>query len=424
MTTAEMKWSPGQQRALELAQTWLEFAEPRHGYSAETEEREGVAPGSTPVFRLFGYAGTGKTQLARHLAAGRQGMVSFAAYTGKAAMVMRQRGITDAGTLHSLIYTPREKSEARLEELKEELEKAQLAALQGEESKRPITEIERDLEKEKHELRSPSFELNFESSPLAGASLLVVDEVSMVGDELAQDLLSFGVPIMVLGDPFQLPPVKGSGYFTEHAPDAMLTEVHRQAEGSPVIRLATQIRTERRLPMDQEQVRRRENFTATDMLAYDQVIVGRNATRKVLNADMRRALGLAGLLPVASDRLICLKNNRKRGIFNGQQFMVKAARHDGENVIHLDVLSEDGREIEDLPVYRHHFEGREAELPLPNRKVAEEMDFAYAITCHKSQGSQWPSVLIVDESRCFREDAARWLYTAVTRAAEKVMVLA
>ena len=64
----------------------------------------------------------------------------------------------------------------------------------------------------------------------------MIDECSMVDEELGRDLLSFGKPILVLGDPAQLPPVKGGGFFTETAPDVMLTEIHRQAEGSAIIR--------------------------------------------------------------------------------------------------------------------------------------------------------------------------------------------
>ena len=80
--------------------------------------------------------------------------------------------------------------------------------------------------------------LNAESA-LRDAKLLVLDEVSMVGPEMARDLLAFGKPILVLGDPGQLPPVKGEGAFNTDEPDVLLTEVHRQAGDSAIIRLAT-----------------------------------------------------------------------------------------------------------------------------------------------------------------------------------------
>src|SRR5262249_4286947 len=156
-----MRFSPQQDDALCAAARWLR------------------AP-SAQVFRLFGYAGTGKTTLAKHLAEHIDGRVLFAAYTGKAAHVMRAKGCKDAGTLHSLIYI--------------------------------CTETE----------DGPWFELT-DQSPLAAAELLIVDECSMVDARLGNDILSFGVPVLVLGDPEQLPPVHGAGFFTNATPDVLLT---------------------------------------------------------------------------------------------------------------------------------------------------------------------------------------------------------
>src|SRR3979411_1147533 len=64
--------------------------------------------GRASIFRLFGYAGTGKTTLAKHIAEGVDGEVKFAAFTGKAALVMRNKGCDNASTIHSLIYRARE----------------------------------------------------------------------------------------------------------------------------------------------------------------------------------------------------------------------------------------------------------------------------------------------------------------------------
>src|SRR5436305_7369397 len=161
--------------------------------------------GTPLLFRLFGYAGTGKTTLARHLAAHIDGEVKFAAFTGKAALVMRAKGCGGASTIHSLIYR---------------------ACESGEET--------------------PTFEL-WDDSPASKAALIVIDECSMVDEELGRDLMSFGVPVLVLGDPAQLPPIQGRGYFTESAPDAMLTEVHRQAQSYPIVRQSTDIRAGRSL---------------------------------------------------------------------------------------------------------------------------------------------------------------------------------
>src|SRR4249920_494974 len=87
-------FSPHQDAALQAVADWLK-AKPGHG--------------STPqIFRLFGYAGTGKTTLAKHIAEAVDGKVLFAAFTGKAALVMRSKGCPSASTIHSLIYRARE----------------------------------------------------------------------------------------------------------------------------------------------------------------------------------------------------------------------------------------------------------------------------------------------------------------------------
>src|SRR3984893_10695289 len=156
--------------------------------------------GTPPLFRLFGYAGTGKTTLARHLAEDVDGKVLYAAFTGKAALVMRRKGCEGASTIHSMIYKP----------------------------------IERETE-------TPTFEL-WDDAPIASARLIVIDECSMVDAELGRDLMSFGVPVLVLGDPAQLPPIQGGGFFTEAEPNVMLTEVHRQARDNPIIRLSMHVR--------------------------------------------------------------------------------------------------------------------------------------------------------------------------------------
>src|SRR5712675_3171912 len=179
-------FTPHQDAALKAVAAWLK-AKPGQG-------------NTPPLFRLFGYAGTGKTTLARHLAEGVDGKVLFAAFTGKAALVMRRKGCQGASTIHSLIYKP----------------------------------IENNTEQ-------PSFEL-WDEAPASKAKLIIIDECSMVDAELARDLMSFGVPLLVLGDPAQLPPIHGGGFFTDAKPDAMLTEVHRQAQDDPIVRLSMEIR--------------------------------------------------------------------------------------------------------------------------------------------------------------------------------------
>src|SRR6476661_4848679 len=185
------QFTPHQDQALRVVAEWLK-AKPG-------------ANGTPQVFRLFGYAGTGKTTLARHIADEADGEVKFAAFTGKAASVMRGKGCHGASTIHGLIYRARESGE----------------------------EI-------------PSFDL-WDEAPASKAELIIIDECSMVDAELGRDLLSFGVPVLVLGDPAQLPPIQGGGFFTEAEPDAMLTEVHRQAQDDPIVRLSMDVREGRAL---------------------------------------------------------------------------------------------------------------------------------------------------------------------------------
>ena len=182
-----MAFSLEQERALSAVNRWLKA-------------------GERQVFRLFGYAGTGKTTLAKHFAEGVDGDVLFAAFTGKAAQVLRSRGATKASTIHSLIYRPK-----------------------GEEEVEDETTGTKSI--------APTFSIN-RKSQVSDAALVVIDECSMVDEALGRDLLSFGAPVLVLGDPGQLPPVSGGGFFTEHEPDHMLEEIHRQARDNPIIDLA------------------------------------------------------------------------------------------------------------------------------------------------------------------------------------------
>jgi exodeoxyribonuclease-5 len=368
-------FSPHQDAALKAVARWL-AARPGSG-------------GSPQVFRLFGYAGTGKTTLARHIAANAEGRVMFAAFTGKAALVMRQKGCHGASTIHRLIYKP------------------------------PDTEAEK-----------PSFEL-WHGGPASKAKLIVIDECSMVDEELGRDLLSFGVPVLVLGDPAQLPPVQGGGFFTAAEPDVMLHEVHRQAQDDPIVRLSMQIRAGERLrpgTYGLTQVVRRNALDPQRVLAADQLLVGRNVTRRAYNARMRQRRGLEDALPVAGDKLVCLRNNRQKGLFNGGLWTVVHRRKRKKSEVLAMRLAPDedlGGEDEGVKVSVRPecFTGGVEELPWPTRKRYDEFDYGYALTVHKAQGSQWDDVVLFDESFAFPESRDRWLYTGVTRAAKRLTVV-
>lgn len=366
-----MKFSPQQTDAITAVKHWLEN---------DAKDKQ--------VFRLFGYAGTGKTTIARHLAEGLDGDVCYAAFTGKAALMMRRNGCVGASTIHSLIYQVFEAPDG-----------------------------------------SVTFVVD-PDSPAAHCSLIVIDECSMVDEELGKDLLSFEKPVLVLGDPAQLPPVSSAGFFTECEPDTMLTEIHRQAKDNPIIQLATTIRTGGTLqhgPYGESSIIRRGTLSAEDIVAADQVIVGKNVTRKGYNARIRKHLGRESVMPEPGDRLVCLKNDKNLGIFNGGIFTVKdvPTRRSRKNMVRLKVESDDfqNRAAFLVSVRREFFFGGVEDLDWKELKHSQQFDFGYALTCHKAQGSQWPHVVVYDESGVFRDDARRWLYTAVTRAQERLTLV-
>jgi exodeoxyribonuclease-5 len=408
-------WSLQQEEALRKVSRWLKN------------------PENQQLFRLFGYAGTGKTTLARHLAEGVDGDVLFAAFTGKAASVLRASGAPNAQTLHSLIYHSKERSRARLQELYLELEEVDLALADGHLPPSRLSEWQARRERLLTEIRGeeknakrPDFTLNLDS-PLRKASLLVVDECSMVDEEMARDILSFGCPVLVLGDPAQLPPIRGTGYFTDAQPDVMLTEIHRQARDNPIIYLATQVRSGADLRHG-EYGSSRVIQKASPELAMEasQILVGLNRTRMSTNRRMRELKGFSGSpWPKAGEKLVCLRNDRDLGLLNGTLHETVADTEDVGGYLNLRIRPEDGGEAILVSAHREHFDGDPEQIGFWDRRNAQEFTFGYALTVHKSQGSQWSKVLIIDESTSFKqlEVRRRWLYTAITRAQDSVTVV-
>ncbi len=411
-----MEWNAAQQGALNDVRAWLDNG---------TADKQ--------VFRLFGYAGTGKTTLARHLAEG-AGRVRFGAFTGKAAFVLRQKGCASAQTIHQMIYRPRDKSALRLKELETRL----LWVMSDPETRTPEPptgmlddlpstgkELEHEIRLEKKNLKRPSFTLDL-NSEVRWCDLVVIDEVSMVGEEMGADLCSFKKPILVLGDPAQLPPVAAGGYFTGAKPDVMLKEIHRQAAGSPIIQMATRVRQGKGLPLgdygEDCTVVPKGSLNIEALAAADQVLCGRNNTRRVINRLMREHLGYKNHLPEPGDKLVCLRNNHELALLNGSVWEVLDSEEMSEDEVGLTVQDQnDDQMVVNTVAHRHHFEDRE--LQWYEKKQADEFDYGYALTVHKSQGSQWDDVVVVNEASCFKEHAKRWLYTGVTRAAKKVTVI-
>lgn len=360
------KWAPQQSEALALIGAWLRLK-------------------YTPTFYLAGYAGTGKTTLAMEIASHARGEVAFAAFTGKAARVMQSKGCDGAQTIHSLIYA---------------------ATIM------------------------PSGDVVFSLRDSIGDyGLIIIDECSMVNEEIGKDLLSFGIPVLVLGDPAQLPPVTGGGYFTSKTPDYMLTEVHRQAAESPIVRLATDIRmNQMRLQQIETEGLRivgRSYLNPADVTGADIVLVGRNYTRQRYNERLRKLAGIERPLPQKGEPLICLRNDKKANIFNGDILTVASARY-RNRMVSMEMIDPDGgRPPAVVRVHKDFFSDDMAAAKLPYSELSgtQQFTYGYAITCHKSQGSQWDNVCVFNESSAFGQDRARWLYTAVTRAAEHLTLV-
>lgn len=364
-----MELSPKQSAAISAVDEWFKYSEQQ-------------------IFRLFGYAGTGKTTIANRFAEGIDGDVLYGAYTGKAAAVMRSKGIR-ANTIHGLTYR-----------------------LVAEKNKKPVFELDKD-------------------SAIKRCSLLVLDEVSMVNEENGRDVCSFGKKILVLGDPMQLPPVQGTGYFTAQEPDFLLDEIHRQASDSPIIKLATEIRSGR-MPLAGKYGDSTVQYGMSKdlVMGSDQLLVGKNATRVLSNVRARELKGFKDPLPMKDDKLVCLRNNRRDGVMNGTTWKVLEVNTEyfGDPddffppAYTCDIVSDDDPDhiIQGIQMHKEPFLGQE--IPDRVRKLANEFDYGYALTCHKAQGSQWNHVVVFDESEIFRENKWRWLYTAVTRAAEKVNI--
>jgi len=401
------------------------------------------------VFRLFGFAGSGKSTVITHAIqalgidvtasddkeeASRR-RILFAAFTGKAALVMTRKG-TPASTIHSLIYRVSEATPEEIDRVERDLLDLQRGLGRMAPAERAFAEMQiSKLQLRLADIHKPTFLLN-EQSLVRDADLIVLDEVSMVGPEMAADLLAFGKPILVLGDPGQLPPIKGTGAFTEVVPDIMLTEIHRQAGESAIIRLATMARQGIDIPPGEHDAHvwklPRNAVRPEQMLRGGQVICGRNDTRRWLNSQIKQAAGFPAPYPVGQDeKLICLKNRHDLGLVNGMFLSLAEIKDESDLAFSATITTEDGLAISGrYRFYKGHYDDHvrydRERLTRDYREMRGliESSWGYAITCHKAQGSQWTNVVVYDDglSRT-AEDRNRWLYTAITRAERGLVIL-
>lgn len=417
------------------------------------------------VYRLFGYAGSGKTTITKY-AIGELGLsmyapprrrrdgsrnetipdVYFGAFTGKASLVMRRHG-TPAQTIHSMIMNSFEASEQEIIDKEKQLLEMQAAVngTHGEEKALAIAAAQA-LANQIHRMKQPGWSPDPEAD--AGqAKLIVLDEVSMVDEELAGYVLSYGVPVLVIGDPGQLPPIKGEGAFTAQAPDTMLTEIHRQALDSPIIRLATMARNGEYIPFGDHGgdiwKMSKMDIGIDHLLMADQVICGLNATRYQLNAAMRNALGFNQFsnwpsgeqLPdrrgkMVSEKIICLKNIHSQGLINGMFIEIEEPWKNNEQTFYGRIVTEMGDVVPQGYCYsgffenHYNFDKERDSRDWQIRKRTIESTYGYAITCHKAQGSQFGNVIVYNDGwGRGRSEKQKWLYTAITRAEKGLVIL-
>lgn len=418
-----MSLSPQQETAAAAIMDWLNVTARMSPYEY----------GEDWMFCLAGYAGSGKTFLLGELISRLGCTFHCVAPTGKAASVLmsKLKGI-EVNTIHSLLYSP----------MTDDIEKVRKLMAQcvehpdDEELKKQLSE-----EVAKINSRGPGFATK-ENCKIQPGDFVIVDESSMVDERLREDLMKTSCRCLFVGDSGQLPPVGSSGWFIKRKPNARLDEIHRQALDNPIIRLSMDIRDGVAKPRDW---RRKEGcgmWTTDEVdpalwLKADQIITGSNASRHKINRFFRRQLGYSNQsnFPVAGEKLICLKNDNRRipQFINGTQFKstgdsIEELRHDGVGVGFLDVCYE-GVDLPGVQYYLYHcqsvYSKSATDVPREFRRGLMELDFGYAITVHKSQGSEWDKVIVADDGMMKGDPVfrRRWLYTAVTRAKSDLMII-
>lgn len=356
---------------------------------------------------LGGYAGTGKTTLIAIIRKELNKLqdnlkVGFASYTGKAARVLKTELSKEhvilpkdtVGTIHSLIYSP-------IVDDKEEIIGWQ-----------PKKKLDRDL--------------------------IIIDEASMVDQMIWQHLLFYDVPIIVVGDHGQLPPIKGSFNLMQE-PALRLEKIHRQAEKNPIIGLSIQARENGvvRLGVYSEAVIKYNMSEYDGQEAMQEllrnynpetlILCGYNTTRKKLNAHIRNVLGFETPTPAAEDRVICLRNNHRKHIFNGMLGTIVSISPADDDWFYAEIQMDDEHKTYKGLISAKQFDTNSAMNFTAGR--AETMrgdlfDFGYALTVHKAQGSQAKRVILFEErfKQMTDDEWKRWLYTAVTRAEEELFI--
>jgi exodeoxyribonuclease V len=331
---------------------------------------------SDRIFIISGYAGCGKTYTAKSIPK-LLGLkhVAFLAPTGKAALVLEN----GASTIHSYMYEVVEEPDGTMKFIK----------------KMAFQFVE---------------------------ELLIVDEISMVNEELLNDLRSLGIPLIGLGDPAQLPPVEGKSDILDN-PDVFLTKVYRNETG--ILELSVDVRKGRPIKSSYEDVKF-GRYLNEDMHLYndeDTIIICKfNKTRQQINSLIRKNFKQFDDILHVGEKLMNLRNNHNTGLMNGSILTVNSISQINKysNIAIVNVSN--GKFSQTIKIDLDIITGIETK---PKRYLKEidihEVDYAYAITCHKAQGSEFNKVMVINEGQYF-DDHNKWLYTAVTRARKKLYI--
>jgi len=368
---------------------------------------------------IAGYAGTGKSTLVKFIISALPDIdpeidVVYTSFTGKATQVLQKKGNKNVSTLHKLLFES-------------------IPRPDGTFFRKPVE--------------------------IVPYKIVIVDECSMVPKDLLQRLASYSVHIICLGDPGQLPPVeKNDDNHLLDNPHIFLDEIMRQEAESEIIKLTMEIRDGKPLNHyvgQQVQILDKDELT-TGMLEWaDQIICATNATRVALNNQMRDLLGHEGD-PEDGDKVICLKNNweifsdDENPLVNGTIGYLKNSfstyinlpariSSDGRikkvDIVKAEFISDTGESYGDLDMDKKLILTGEPGLDWKTtykmrrnwkymNMVPEQFTYGYAITCHKAQGSEWDKVLVIEEGFPYvSEEHKRWLYTACTRAAKKLVII-
>lgn len=253
---------------------------------------------------------------------------------------------------------------------------------------------------------------------ISAYDIIVVDEASMVNEEIGRHLNRIGLPIVYTGDPFQLPPVNAKCFWEGKEPDAMLTKIERQrGEGAGIPICGQEIRCGRRpIEGDGMFIHPRNQ----DVSFYDKadiILAGTHRTRRRINNEVRKHRGYKDVYPQPGEKVVSFSNFRKLGITNGEVYTVERVRAIQGRRLSLDVIDPFGKLIEDVPTWERVWRD-ESDMDFTDRTMVQ-MTFGYCITVHKGQGSEWNHVILCDDWSKSSAVYSRWLYTGITRASER-----